>query len=289
MNLGAGGTTGLRGGRRALANARERSITNPREESNTNVAYETGSADNNSGVEVRFGTDGASVLQLQTEWSPDHSTESFVLRSNRHALRIKRLFDVAIATGSLLVALPVLPVLVALVALTSRGPVIYKQNRVGRGGEVFTILKFRTMRDGTHHRVCNDPSLWAEYVANDYKLPGKHSEVTKVGYVLRKLSLDELPQFWNVLRGDMSIVGVRPLIVDEFEARHHLSRALYVRLPPGITGLWQVEGRSSVQHGERIELDDRYVESWTLRGDLKLLARTPWALLRSVIHRKHTM
>jgi len=116
MNLGAGGTTGLRGGRRALANARERSITNPREESNTNVAYETGSADTNTasgGFEVRFGTDGLSVLQLQTEWSPDHSTASFVLRSNRNALRIKRLFDVAIATGSLLVALPVLPVLVA--------------------------------------------------------------------------------------------------------------------------------------------------------------------------------
>ncbi|MCU1368473.1 MAG: Undecaprenyl-phosphate galactosephosphotransferase [Ilumatobacteraceae bacterium] len=197
------------------------------------------------------------------------------------SLFAKRAIDIAVAVVVLILALPAALLIAVLVKVTSDGPVFFRQKRVGKGGEEFTILKFRSMHDNTAELIKADPALWAEYVANDYKLPGKHCQITKVGYVLRKLSLDELPQLLNVLKGDMSVVGIRPLLSVELAARPMKSRELYAEMRPGLTGLWQVEGRSSVQHEDRFRLDDNYVLQWTLRRDLALMARTPLGMLRA--------
>ena len=199
---------------------------------------------------------------------------------SRQALILKRTLDVALALVCFVCAAPMFLIVGLLVAVTSRGPVLFKQQRVGKNGVLFSMLKFRTMHSDTEHRLRRDPELWALYVLNDYKLPGTHSQVTSVGSALRKFSLDELPQLWNVLRGDMSMVGVRPVTKEQFDSRPQPTRHLYVALRPGVTGLWQVRGRSSIQHGSRLALDDHYTSTWSNRQDLSILVRTPVAVLK---------
>ena len=196
------------------------------------------------------------------------------------ALTFKRITDIAVATVSLVLGSPLFLVVALIVRFSSKGPVLYKQHRVGRDGELFRMLKFRTMHCDTDQLLRSDPALWDQYVKNDFKLPSGHSQVTKSGHVLRKLSLDELPQLWNVLRGDMSVVGVRPVTSEQFDLRPQNTRGLYAMLRPGITGLWQIDGRSSVQHLPRLLLDDQYVTRWSNRRDLAILARTPVAVLK---------
>ena len=199
---------------------------------------------------------------------------------SRQALILKRTLDLALALVCFVCAAPMFLIVGLLVAVTSRGPVLFKQQRVGKNGVLFSMLKFRTMHSDTEHRLRRDPELWALYVLNDYKLPGTHSQVTSVGSTLRKFSLDELPQLWNVLRGDMSMVGVRPVTKEQFDSRPQPTRHLYVALRPGVTGLWQVRGRSSIQHGSRLALDDHYTSTWSNRQDLSILVRTPVAVLK---------
>lgn len=193
--------------------------------------------------------------------------------------KAKRALDVLIATVMLFVLSPVMLVIATIVAVTSSGGPIFMHERIGRDGRSFTLYKFRSMRAGTCERVMNDPDLLAHYRANNFKLDGSHDAITQVGRWLRKSSLDELPQLWNVLIGDMSLVGVRPLVADEFASRPVYDQRLYVSLPPGLTGLWQVEGRSAIGGAERTELDRRYVERWSFWGDVRILARTPRAVL----------
>ncbi len=172
-----------------------------------------------------------------------------------------------------------------MVKATSRGPVLFNQQRVGRNGELFTVYKFRSMRDGTHHEVLGDAVARQAYHDNDFKLPPDDPRITTIGRLLRKTSLDELPQLVNVLMGDMSIVGIRPLLADELALRPEYDQQLYRTMRPGMTGLWQVEGRSTVQKTDRLHLDRRYVEEWSVWGDVKIAVRTPLALLR--IHHAH--
>ncbi|CAB4786307.1 MAG: sugar transferase [Actinobacteria bacterium] len=218
----------------------------------------------------------AVVVERLQEELPDLAIPTF----SRQALFLKRTLDVVIALACLICALPLFLVVGLLVALTSRGPILFKHKRVGKNGEPFLILKFRTMHHGAEQRLRSNPVLWDEYVRNDYKLPASHCQVTKIGNVLRKLSLDEIPQFWNVLVGHMSITGIRPLVKEELEGRPHRSQQLYALLRPGVTGLWQVEGRSLTRHGSRIALDDNYVLEWNNRRDLGILLRTPVAVLK---------
>lgn len=206
----------------------------------------------------------------------------------RLPLVIKRAIDV-VGSGVLLLMLsPFLAAIVALIKLTSKGPVIYRQERLGQFGARFHCLKFRTMYTN------NDPKIHQEYVqqfiagkdgldksggsgAPVYKLV-KDPRVTYVGSFLRKTSLDELPQFWNVLRGDMSLVGPRPPVPYEFEVYDiwHRRRVLEVR--PGVTGLWQVSGRNRTRFDEMVRLDLRYCQTWSIWLDLKILMATPWAV-----------
>lgn len=188
--------------------------------------------------------------------------------------------DLLGATVSLVVFSPVFLVVSVLVKVDSRGPVIFRQERVGRGGNHFVVLKFRTMEDGTHELVQSDPHLRRQYEDNDFKLPANDPRITKVGRRLRKTSLDELPQLLNVLRGEMALVGVRPLKPEELALRNRSDRALYCLHRPALTGLWQVQGRSAIGGVHRIELDRECLTKWGLRHNIKLLARTPAVVLR---------
>ena len=195
-----------------------------------------------------------------------------------HAARVKRCVDVLGAAVGLLLAAPLLVVLALLVKLDSPGPVLFFQMRAGRGGRPFRMIKLRTMRDGAHaerrslhHLSPSDPRL--------FKIPAD-PRVTAVGGVIRRWSLDELPQLWNVLVGQMSLVGPRPFLetdLADYEA-HHFHR-LAVR--PGITGLWQVSGRSDILDFEEVvRLDRHYIEHWSLPLDARILARTVPAVVR---------
>jgi exopolysaccharide production protein ExoY len=194
-------------------------------------------------------------------------------------LLVKRALDLVLASLLLVILSPVfLGVAVALM-ITSHGPVIYGQRRLGRYARSFRCFKFRSMYTDAEQRLANDPELYAEYVANDFKLPdGRDPRITPIGRILRRTSLDELPQLWNVIRGEMSLVGPRPIVPAEIRHYRDDSQMLLL-LQPGITGLWQVSGRSNLAYPERTNLELEYVEQWSLGRDLRILSATVPAVL----------
>jgi undecaprenyl-phosphate galactose phosphotransferase len=196
------------------------------------------------------------------------------------ALSVKRGVDVVAAAVLLVVLAPVMLLVAVLVTATSRGPVLFRQYRVGKDGELFPMLKFRTMAVDTSARIESDPELRRVYEANDFKLPAGAAPVGRLGRVLRATSLDELPQLWLVLRGQMSLVGVRPMEAAQLAKRTPYEQAAYTAMRPGLTGLWQVSGRSRLTWQERCRLDAEYVENWTVGSDVSIVLRTPFALLR---------
>ncbi len=194
--------------------------------------------------------------------------------------RVRRALDIVISLVALILLAPLLLALAAAVRLTSDGPALFKQARPGRDGELFAMFKFRSMDTGAERAVMADDRLRQEFEDNDFKMAADDPRITPLGRFLRRSSLDELPQLFNVLRGDMSLVGVRPLLPEQLERRPVQDQMLYKMLRPGMTGLWQVEGRSDVSGDERRLLDRSYVCEWSLVGDVIVLARTPWALVR---------
>lgn len=195
---------------------------------------------------------------------------------------IMRMVDITGAIGLLLIFSPVILIAAVLVAATSGGPAIFRQTRVGYGGELFDVLKFRTMVDGTHDEVLTTPELRRLYEENDFKLPGDDPHITKVGRWLRRTSLDELPQLVNILRGEMGLVGVRPMVSQEFARRSTYDQDLYCLHRPALTGLWQVEGRSEYRRRHRDDLDRQCLEQWAVSSNLQLLLRTPRVVLRGL-------
>ncbi len=193
------------------------------------------------------------------------------------AYLLKRGMDILVAGLALVAFLPIALVIIALIKIDDPGPAFFRQSRVGRDGHEFRMLKFRSMR------VDAEAQLAALRAANEgagplFKL--KHDpRVTRVGQVLRRFSLDEVPQFWNVLRGDMSVVGPRPPLPDEVTAYDgSVFRRLYIK--PGITGPWQVGGRSDLSWDESVRLDLRYVENWSVMGDLQIMWRTAKVMIK---------
>lgn len=186
--------------------------------------------------------------------------------------------DRALSFTALTALLPLLAVIALAIKLNSRGPVIFRQIRVGRGGREFGVYKFRTM-------VVNADALLAELAAKNetdglmFKIR-KDPRVTRVGRVLRKWSLDELPQLANVLFGHMSLVGPRPPLPSEV-ARYDGDVARRLLVKPGITGLWQISGRSDLSWEDGIRLDLYYVENWSLAADLTILWKTVGAVVRT--------
>jgi lipopolysaccharide/colanic/teichoic acid biosynthesis glycosyltransferase len=197
-------------------------------------------------------------------------------------LRTKRFLDVVVATSVLVLGIPVFVVIGLAVKLTSKGPALYRCERLGRNGRPFRCLKFRTMvadADRSLQLILSSSSALTAEFEQQFKLT-HDPRVTAVGRVLRRTSLDELPQFWNVLTGDMSVVGWRPIVTDEV-ARYGDAFRLISSLRPGITGLWQVSGRSDVSYDERVRLDVEYRTRPTLRTDVSIMLRTvtqlvPW-------------
>lgn len=210
----------------------------------------------------------------------------------KYSFALKRMIDIAGSGIGLLAGAPFLLLIAALVRLSSRGPVFFRQQRIGQHGMPFTFLKFRTMYAN------NDQSVHKEYVKKliasnahahtdrngngeenkVYKI-ARDPRVTRIGSFLRRTSLDELPQLINVLKGEMSLVGPRPPIKYEVEAYDIWHRGRLMEAKPGITGLWQVSGRSRIRFDEMVRLDIRYARTWSLWLDLKILLRTPLAVL----------
>jgi lipopolysaccharide/colanic/teichoic acid biosynthesis glycosyltransferase len=192
----------------------------------------------------------------------------------------KRLADVTLAGLLLILLLPLLLLIVGLIRL-DRGPALFRQTRVGAGGVPFTCLKFRTMRANADlallDYLAGHPQAAREWAEN-CKLRDD-PRATRLGRLLRSLSLDELPQLLNVLRGEMSLVGPRPIVADEV-ARYGSAIDYYYRAKPGLTGLWQVSGRSDLPYARRVELDVDYVRHQSLWLDLVILYRTFGAVLR---------
>jgi exopolysaccharide biosynthesis polyprenyl glycosylphosphotransferase len=190
---------------------------------------------------------------------------------------MKEAFDRTLAAIALALLSPVLGLIALAVRLGSQGPVIFRQVRVGRDGEVFTVYKFRTMVvDAETHLE----ALWELSEGNGVLFKLKDDpRVTRVGRFLRRLSLDELPQLWNVLVGSMSLVGPRPALPNEAE-RYGRSTARRLLVKPGITGLWQVSGRSDLTWEDSVRLDLYYVENWSFAGDIQILWKTVSAVVR---------
>jgi exopolysaccharide biosynthesis polyprenyl glycosylphosphotransferase len=202
--------------------------------------------------------EGVAVLGINPPWLP---------RSSR---ALKRVMDLVLALAALVVALPLLALVAIAIKLDSTGPALFSQERIGKGGRPFTLYKLRTMTvDAEQQRE----QLVAQSGDPDWLLLDSDPRVTRVGWWLRRLSLDELPQLWNVLRGEMSLVGPRPLIAVEDDRVQAWARGR-LDLTPGITGYWQVLGRTRIPFEEMVKLDYLYVMNWSLWTDFKLIIRT---------------
>lgn len=226
------------------------------------------------------------LAQIGTNQELAHSP----LRKSVASRGVKRAIDIAGATILLTIVSPLMLITALAVKLTSPGPVIFRQMRIGRWGKPFPFYKFRSMR------CDNDDTVHREYVKN--LIQGRHDEInqgdaddpvyklrsdsriTPVGRIIRRASIDELPQLFNVLKGEMSLVGPRPPIPYEIENYQpwHMRRLQEVR--PGITGLWQVDGRSKTSFDEMVRLDLRYIRNWTLWLDIKILFKTVVVVIR---------
>lgn len=256
------------------------------------------------GLQVAFGDEISSKMIITVHVFPQnlgrkldtHSGDAEIYSDmtaksarKRLPMIIKRAIDVLGSGLLLLILSPVLGTIALLIKLTSPGPVIFEQERVGKFGRRFKCLKFRTMHAN------NDPKIHREYVqsfiagkaegqaknqtaAPVYKLMND-PRVTAIGAFLRKTSLDEFPQFWNVLRGEMSLVGPRPPVPYEFDVYDCWHRRRVLEVKPGVTGLWQVSGRSRTSFDDMVRLDLRYSQTWSLWLDLRILLATPRAVV----------
>jgi exopolysaccharide biosynthesis polyprenyl glycosylphosphotransferase len=209
--------------------------------------------------------------------------------SRKIAMVIKRAMDITGSAFALILLLPVFLTIAIAIKLTSRGPVLFRQERIGQYGNPFTFLKFRSMH------CSNDPRVHMEYVKQFIAGNGnptapngnakavfkitRDPRVTRVGRFLRKTSLDELPQFLNVLKGEMSLVGPRPPIAYELQAYDVWHRRRLLEAKPGITGLWQVNGRSKLRFDDMVRLDLCYARKWSVWLDVKILLQTPRAVI----------
>src|SRR2546426_911043 len=195
-------------------------------------------------------------------------------------LLLKRLVDLVGATTGLLLLSPIFGLVALVVKLESRGAAFFGHKRVGLNGHTFKCYKVRSMHADAERRLQSDSALYAEYVANNFKLPeDRDPRLTAIGRVLRKTSLDELPQLINVLKGEMSLVGPRPIVPEELGLYGHAA-PVFLSLKPGMTGAWQVNGRSHVGYPDRADMELDYVRSWSLARDLWILFRTVPAVLR---------
>ena len=213
---------------------------------------------------------------------PGSSSETFFRERDPVGGVSKRCLDIGLVLLALPIFLPVILVLIAMVRASGPGSAFFGHRRIGFGGAEFRCWKFRTMvHDGDavlaeHFRA--NPA--AEAVWKDKRKLEDDPRVTRIGAWLRKLSLDELPQLWNVLTGEMSLVGPRPVVLDELDY-YGASAKYYLAARPGLTGLWQISGRSDTTYAERVHLDATYVQDWSLGLDMRTVLMTVPAVIQS--------
>lgn len=254
--------------------------------------------------EKDFGKEQGSTISISFHFYPEESGDQdddhspnialypeIARRAARRkfAFAIKRMIDIAGSIVALVLFGPVFGLIALAIKLNSKGPVLFRQERLGQYGKKFRVLKFRSMHTNCdskiHQAYVNqfiagsaDSNLGSATDKPVFKIQSD-PRITSVGRFLRKTSLDELPQFWNVLLGDMSLVGPRPPVTYEFRAYNMWHRRRVLEIKPGITGLWQVKGRSRTRFDEMVRLDLKYARGWSIWLDLKILALTPGAVL----------
>ena len=226
------------------------------------------------GVQVRVAPTAAEILQQRAEYVPGQAVPLFELRPPVFAgvdWATKRIFDLFVSTLVVVVGLPLWLLIAAAIKLDSRGPVFYRDRRVGLGEREFEMIKFRTMLSGAD-RLQDKLETRNEASGPLFKIRDD-PRVTRVGTLLRRFSLDEVPQVLNVLRGEMSLVGPRPLPIRDYDKLQPWHRKRYNVLP-GITGLWQISGRSELTFDDLVRLDFYYLENWSIWMDITILLKT---------------
>lgn len=212
------------------------------------------------------------LCELKTKSSCSVHSFSFQIQH----LLIKRILDIVFSLFALILLSPIFLLIAFAIRSTSKGKAIYSQIRIGRGGIGFSCYKFRTMYQNADQRLKevleNDSAKQKEW-EECHKLKND-PRITSLGTFLRKTSLDELPQFWNVLKGDLSVVGPRPVVQEEILKHFGYKAQKILSIRPGLTGLWQISGRSDISYTKRIALDEDYVDNRTLLLDLKIIALT---------------
>lgn len=200
---------------------------------------------------------------------------------NKQEMIIKRVFDMALTLMLLLVTWPIFIILALLVRLDSKGPILYTQKRLGINGKEFDSYKFRTMFENAeqklHELLASDADARREY--QEYHKLVNDPRVTRIGRILRRYSLDEMPQFINVLKGDMNLIGPRSYLPRELPAMGE-SAKIILKVKPGITGWWQVMGRNETSFKERLQLDEYYISNWSIWLDVYIVIKTVWVLVR---------
>lgn len=194
----------------------------------------------------------------------------------------KRSIDIIVAACALIILSPVFLLiwLINLFSKSNHGPLLYKQIRIGYHGKKFKMYKFRSMVVDADQKLHSDKKLYAKYVANNYKLkPEDDPRITKVGHFLRKASIDEIPQFINILKGDMSIIGPRPVVEEEL-IQYDQEKLLSIK--PGAMGLWQASGRSMIGYPQRADIEMNYIDHASLKFDFKIL----WKNVAKIFSRK---
>jgi exopolysaccharide biosynthesis polyprenyl glycosylphosphotransferase len=248
------------------------------------VARSLGSALSMSGISVVVTPGSPEALGPGAQLHPIGDLFLLKIRDPQPAVldrMLKALFDRIAAFVVLLVLSPALVLIATLVRRETPGPALFRQKRIGRGGTHFTIYKFRSMAPDAEQRLRRD-GLWDTYVQNGFKLPeGQDPRITRLGAFLRRTSLDELPQLLNVALGSMSLVGPRPIVPEELASYGDLT-GVYTGVKPGVTGYWQVNGRSDILFPERAYLDAYYYDHRSMRVDLRILLRTVVAVARRV-------
>jgi len=217
-------------------------------------------------------------MNAQNSWIAADGTLSFFhhLSCQVKHIPLKRIFDIVFSLFVLLLCLPLLLFIAMAIRFSSSGKIVYSQERIGRGGTPFRCYKFRTMypdADQLLQQILKKDEEKRKEWEQNHKLKND-PRITPIGAFLRRTSLDELPQFWNVLKGDLSVVGPRPVVSEEI-IKHYKSKAYKIlSIRPGITGMWQISGRSNTTYQQRIALDEYYVDRRTFMLDMKIVALT---------------
>ncbi|PDQ17193.1 exopolysaccharide biosynthesis protein [Mesorhizobium sanjuanii] len=247
---------------------------------------ESGAAATSNTPELSSPQLNASQNHVTIPLEPDMQTAS--VQENVRGFRrqplggwVKRLLDLLVASTALILAGPALVLIPLLIKVTTGGPVLFVHRRIGFNGKAFDCYKFRTMvpnaEEVLERHLSRDPEAAQEWTANQ-KLKCD-PRILFFGKMLRKSSLDELPQLFNILRGDMSCVGPRPIVADELQ-RYGAASHEYLKTRPGLTGLWQINGRNMTKYSHRVLLDTQYVRTWSLGRDLSILMRTIPAMMK---------